>query len=89
MVEFKDKKNNIICPHCQKNNWGRMIYGYTDDSDSELNARDLKDLYLAGCVPDSYGVDVEGKWFFPTKHCNFCKKFFDFKDDSEAFMESP
>lgn len=81
------------CPYHireRDDDYGRVIYGYTDDGDLELNKRDFKDLYLAGCVPDSYGVLIGSKWHFPTKRCNICKKFFDYKTEEDgAFLESP
>ena len=49
-------------------------WGYTDDSDKDLNARDDVDLWLAGCVPDSYGVDVHGKWYYPKRRSGNCNK---------------
>jgi hypothetical protein len=83
------------CPHCinKEMNTARVIYGYSDD-DTELNDRDGKDLYLAGCVPDSYGVDFvspdgERTWFYPTRFCNECKKFFMYEIPEKAISERP
>jgi hypothetical protein len=85
------------CPHCyeQIRNTAKVIYGYTDDGDKELNARDGKDLYLAGCVPDSYGINLktpitgELNWYYPMNYCNRCGKFFNYVTMDEALMVTP
>ena len=86
------------CPHCIKEHrdTARVIYGYTDDSDDELNDRHGKDLYLAGCVPDGYGINIARTdggepemWVYPSRYCNICKKYFDYVDMDTALRESP
>jgi hypothetical protein len=84
------------CPHFHKgkHNTARVIYGYTDDGDQELNDRDGKDLYLAGCVPDGYGINLktssgEIEWYYPMNFCNRCKKFFNYVEIDIALGESP
>ena len=89
-----DELFDYACSHCGSTNTARMIYGYTDDSDEELNARDGKDLYLAGCVPDRFMVKhiVKGSvvWKIPKRYCNDCKEFHDFTDnEGEALTQSP
>ena len=76
------------CPYCERNELARVIYGYVGDIEHELIER--KDLYLAGCVPDSYGINVEDKWYFPTRYCNKCKRFSYYLDDMDRVLgESP
>lgn len=81
------------CPHHygpNKPKLLRVIYGYTDDSDDKLNARDGIDLYFAGCVPDGYGINIEsGEWRYPTRYCKSCKKFSYYDTMEEALGESP
>lgn len=82
------------CPHFHNNgkhNTARVIYGYTDDGDQELNDRDGKDLYLAGCVPDSYGITLKNEpdWYYPMNYCNRCQKFFNYAKSDIALGESP
>ena len=78
------------CPNCGEENYGRIVYGYYDDSDESLRERDGKDIWLAGCVPDSYGKwsNDEEDWVYPIKRCNSCKTFYDYRTEQNgAFME--
>lgn len=85
------------CPHCidEDKNTVRVIYGYTDDGDQDLNDRHGKDLYLAGCVPDGYGIDYisptnrSRTWYYPTRYCISCKKFFMYEMLDKALAEAP
>ena len=79
----------LACPECKSINTAMMIYGYTDDSDQELNDRYGKDLYLAGCVPDRFGKLLNGEWIYPKRHCNDCKIFYDYAPDNEVLCQSP
>lgn len=82
------------CPYCNDKDidTARVIYGYIDDK--EINDRNGKDLYLAGCVPDNYGIDFfspdgERTWYFPTRYCNKCEKFFMYEILDKALSEGP
>lgn len=87
----KDPDNNYeMCPNCNSGKpLQRIIYGYTDDSDKDLNARVDVDIWLAGCVPDRYGVDVNGEWYYPKRRCGDCKKVCRFTNIVSALNESP
>jgi len=96
-ISEKDNKPKP-CPRCttlieKPINTARVIYGYTDDGDRELNERDGKDLYLAGCVPDSYGADViiggVHTWVFPMNYCNVCENFFNYAEENVALSQEP
>ena len=80
------------CPHSYPNEkhgtLARVIYGYMGDND-EAQDRDGKDLYLAGCVMDGFGIDIEGNWYYPTRYCNFCKTFSRYMSENSALKESP
>ena len=78
------------CPYCNydpKKGHGKMIYGLIEDSDEETWSHHRKDLYLAGCVPDGYAVEIKDKLYLPKKRCNTCGRFFDY-DDWDVAMKN-
>lgn len=80
-ASLEDHKIKVSCPHCHNTDTQEVIFGYSEDNPELLQKEKLGLVYLTGCVPDSYGVDIGGKWFYPKNRCDQCKKFFNFSED--------
>jgi hypothetical protein len=79
---FSDNIKKAKCQYCESENTADVIYGYVDEDDKVQQKKEARgEIFLAGCVPDSYGINIDSNWYFPRKVCNECKRFFNYSED--------